>query len=275
MTEDANIFADRPDALSPVLDMIRLRGGRVTCTELASDLSLIGPMLVLIHEGRGQVGEHDLVQGDLAILMDGEALLTPIGNTHVMIGEFRLDRTVAKHLLVVLPNLFVLHGRHGRPVRWLDKTSEALVEETERNAPGVEVVVSRLLDTVLVRAMRDWAATNGRESWLAGATDPRIGRVLAHIHRNPGSDLDLASLAELAGMSRTGFTNAFREKVGYSPGAYVNCWRMDRAAALLRDGNTVGSVANSVGYSSAAAFSRAFSSHVGVAPERWRRDNSS
>jgi len=52
---------------------------------------------------------------------------------------------------------------------------------------------------------------------------------------------------------------------------YLARWRMQVAAALLRDSNAkVIEVALGVGYESEAAFSRAFKRAVGVAPGAWR-----
>ena len=53
---------------------------------------------------------------------------------------------------------------------------------------------------------------------------------------------------------------------------YLTDWRMQVAAALLRDSNaTVTSVAQDVGYHSEAAFARAFKRLVGSPPAAWRR----
>jgi AraC-like DNA-binding protein len=53
---------------------------------------------------------------------------------------------------------------------------------------------------------------------------------------------------------------------------YLTNWRMQVAAALLRDTRaTITSVALDVGYSSEAAFARAFKRLVGSPPAAWRR----
>jgi len=47
---------------------------------------------------------------------------------------------------------------------------------------------------------------------------------------------------------------------------------LDAAAALLRETSTpVGLVADNVGYTSEAAFSRAFRNRYGTPPAQWRR----
>jgi AraC-like DNA-binding protein len=52
---------------------------------------------------------------------------------------------------------------------------------------------------------------------------------------------------------------------------YLALWRMQFASRLLREGESVSSVATAVGYESEAAFSRAFKKLVGQAPATWRR----
>lgn len=53
---------------------------------------------------------------------------------------------------------------------------------------------------------------------------------------------------------------------------YLTNWRMQRAAAFLRESNaTVATIALEVGYDSEAAFTRAFKRLVGTPPASWRR----
>jgi AraC-like DNA-binding protein len=79
-------------------------------------------------------------------------------------------------------------------------------------------------------------------------------------------------LAEEAGLSRSALAERFTHLVGVPPMQYLAQWRMQTAAQLLRDGDAkVAAVAAAVGYESEAAFSRAFSRMVGVAPAVWRK----
>jgi AraC-like DNA-binding protein len=49
-------------------------------------------------------------------------------------------------------------------------------------------------------------------------------------------------------------------------------WRVQRGAALLRDGQAnVATIAQEVGYESEAAFARSFKRLVGQPPATWRR----
>ncbi|KAB2906503.1 MAG: helix-turn-helix domain-containing protein [Burkholderiaceae bacterium] len=60
--------------------------------------------------------------------------------------------------------------------------------------------------------------------------------------------------------------------VRQAPLSYLTTWRLDRAAELLRYNRApVSDVARRVGYTSEAAFSRAFRGRYEMSPVQWRR----
>jgi AraC-like DNA-binding protein len=84
------------------------------------------------------------------------------------------------------------------------------------------------------------------------------------------------SLAETAGMSRSAFALRFKELLGQTPLEYVTDWRMQKALQLLKeDDKKLVEVAQSVGYESDAAFSKAFKRIVGLTPGEYRQVGSS
>jgi AraC-like DNA-binding protein len=110
-----------------------------------------------------------------------------------------------------------------------------------------------------------------RTGWLAGLRDRFVGRALAALHRNPGKDWSLESLAREVGLSRSALAERFTQFVGQPPMQYLTNWRMQVAAShLLSTTDSVAAVANRVGYESEAAFSRAFKKAVGTPPGEWR-----
>lgn len=76
-------------------------------------------------------------------------------------------------------------------------------------------------------------------------------------------------MAQVAGMSRSGFAAEFKAAVGTPPGDYLLRWRVSIAQAQLRSGAAVKSVSDGLGYASPAAFSRAFTQVVGASPRAW------
>lgn len=83
--------------------------------------------------------------------------------------------------------------------------------------------------------------------------------------------LRIEQLAQLVGVHRTHFSQAFAKKNGIAPQQFLLLLRINRAKELLRDpGLSVGEIALSVGYPDLYAFSRAFKTHTGQSPSEYR-----
>ena len=135
-------------------------------------------------------------------------------------------------------------------------------------------MIARILDLLFIQILRAWAAGPDAEpNWLAGALDPQIGLALSAVHRDPGHDWKVGELAQVCCLSRSAFAARFVARVGIPPAAYLAHVRLDTATDLLRDtALSVTLIAANVGYTSEAAFSRAFKRRYGTPPARWRRD---
>ncbi len=137
-------------------------------------------------------------------------------------------------------------------------------------AGGGEVVCRLMARTLLVGVLRAWVSAGCAPSgWAARVADPYLDPVLAAIHRDPGQDWSLDTLASLGAMSRSAFARRFREVLGSSPGQYITGVRMEDAKRRLSHGATVTQTSRELGYSSDEGFSRAFRRHTGVSPSRW------
>jgi len=148
----------------------------------------------------------------------------------------------------------------------------AIAEASCKRAGG-QMVLGRLTELMLVEVVRQHVERlpAGHATWLAGLKDVFVGRALALMHSNPGRRWSLGGLAREIGLSRSLFAARFNALVGMPPMEYLTRWRMQTATGLLRDSVNIADVANEVGYSSEASFSRAFKKIVGVPPSRWRR----
>ncbi|MEV6903401.1 AraC family transcriptional regulator [Amycolatopsis sp. NPDC051372] len=287
MTQDPEDFADSPqppaagehDALSDVLQAIHLQGGDVRRRSSPRAQHPAGARLLhMVEEGGLSVevaGEPtvELGAGDLALLVRGDAhLVRAAPHARWVTGEFLVETVVAAPLLGVLPPAIVIRGDAGSAA-WLAPISELLVSEVVHQAPGARVMVSRALDLLFIWSLRSWAASGDARGagWLTAALDPVLAPALTAIHRDPGRHWPVDELARLTSLSRSAFATRFAESVGETPGSYVLRCRLGHAAHLLRGtADPVGRIAARVGYTSEAAFSRAFSRAYGSSPRAWR-----
>jgi AraC-like DNA-binding protein len=189
-------------------------------------------------------------------------------------GTFTIGDPQASHLLASLPAVIILRGGRGQALEGLEVARRMLLLEMQSPSQGSAVMVARILDLLFIQILRAWAAgTDAEPNWLAGALDPQIGLALSAIHRDPGHDWTVEELARACAVSRSAFAARFVARVGKPPATYLAHVRLDAATDLLRDTSLpVALIAENVGYTSEAAFSRAFKHRYGTPPARWRRD---
>jgi AraC-like DNA-binding protein len=131
-------------------------------------------------------------------------------------------------------------------------------------------VLDRLLDLMLVSALRSWFENPDAEApaWCRALDDPVVGVALRLLHDAPSHPWTVGDLADKVGISRAGFARRFTALVGEPPMAYLTSWRITLAADLLREtDHTVGTIARKVGYANAFALSVAFKRLRGIRPE--------
>jgi AraC-like DNA-binding protein len=191
------------------------------------------------------------------------------GATIMLRGAYELRGDVGDRLLDMLPPLAVVPA--GPRTR---AALDLLATEVACDEPGQDAVLDRLLDLVLVLALRAWCARpeSALPSWYRALADPAIGDALRLLHEDPAHRWTVAALAAKVGMSRAAFAARFTSLVGEPPLTYLTGWRMTLGADLLRDTEaTIATVARTVGYEDAFAFSVAFKRARGVSPSVWRR----
>lgn len=191
--------------------------------------------------------------------------------TVIVCGAFFLGQD--EHPAVLgMPPCIRVPGQDGRPAAWLAGLTEALTIETLDGGPGSDVVMARLSDALVTRALRYQIERSDEPGWLRGLHDPHVARGLALMHDDLATSWTLKSLARATGLSRSAFAARFTSTVGQSPIQYLYECRMRRAMKLLRSEKaTSAAIAARVGYGSEAALSNAFVRHTGMTPGAYRR----
>jgi AraC-like DNA-binding protein len=99
----------------------------------------------------------------------------------------------------------------------------------------------------------------------------RLRRARDLMDREYARPLDVAELARAALMSTAHFSRQFRAAYGETPYAYLMTRRIERAKALLRNGDlSVTEVCLAVGCTSLGSFSARFTQVVGETPTAYR-----
>jgi AraC-like DNA-binding protein len=182
-------------------------------------------------------------------------------------GYFVFDSPDAALLVSLLPALL-----HVRGVARLSMLVQLVAEESSQRRSGRELVLTRLVEVLLIEALRSTSGEDAPPGLLRGLADARVAPALRQMHARLARPWTVAQLAKTAALSRSAFFERFSRSVGLAPMEYLLAWRMSVAKDLLRRQELgLAEVAARVGYGSASTFSTAFSRHVGQPPGRYAR----
>lgn len=194
---------------------------------------------------------------------------TPADGAPVLLsGAFEQRGELGERLLRALPDVLVVPAG-DRPL----PSAEMVAEEVARDRPGRQLVLDRLLDLMLVSALRTWFddPDAGAPAWCRALNDPVAGAALRLLHDAPARPWTVAALAAEVGVARATLARRFTALVGEPPMAYLASWRIALAADLLRrTDHTVDTIARKVGYANAFALSAAFKRLRGTRPSDHR-----
>jgi len=184
-------------------------------------------------------------------------------------GYFAFDPINASLLLDLLPRM--LHLRATEPTIGSVATIIELIQrEAREKRAGRMLVLTRLIEVMLVEALRSVPSDLSSTGLLAGLRDQQLAAALRGIHTQTAHPWTLATLAREAGMSRSSFAERFARVIGMTPLSYLLQWRIAVAKNMLaHEQKSVAEAALAVGYESASGFSTAFSRETGRAPKEF------
>jgi len=301
------------DVLSDVLRVTRLGATVIAQAELVPPWGLeIDPMLEaavhVVQRGscwlrtKGQRRPLQLSAGDLVLVRGGVAhsisdkpdtkplphaevlaamprrlAALPEARAHdttlVLCAKYLFQHVGPHPLISILPALVHLPAHEAERHVQLQLLLQLLRQEAITAGSGSELVIPRLVDSLLVFVVRAWleAQPVGAGGWFGALRNPAIARALSLIHQQPDAAWSVELLARRVAQSRATFARHFAELVGETPVAYLTRWRMCLAAKLLSESDaSLDEIASRVGYETAAAFSKAFRRSHGIAPGRFR-----
>jgi AraC-like DNA-binding protein len=194
---------------------------------------------------------------------------TPDGDPDVRLlgGYFVFDSPDAALLATLLPTVV-----HVRSAERLSILVRLVGDEANERRSGRDLVLTRLVEVLLIEALRTTPADDAPPGLLRGLADARLAPAIREMHTHVARSWTVNQLAQTAALSRSAFFERFTRTIGLTPMEYLLAWRMALAKDLLRRPEiTLAEVAERVGYGSASTFSTAFSRYVGQPPSRYAR----
>jgi AraC-like DNA-binding protein len=235
------------------------------------------PHVLSSHPGDSSVAERPVDEALPAMsAADGPSVARSGGGgalARFVSGYLACDQDGHQLLRSGLPSLIRLELRTDAAGRWLEGSIHYLASDFCWHGRARSVLVTRMADTLLVEALRRHASQLPEESsWLGGAGDPAVGAALALFHHKPWHRWTVAELAAEVAVSRSVLAERFTRCMGEPPLRYLGRLRLRLAARILKTTRTsILQLASDVGYTSEAAFNRAFKREFGLPPARYRK----
>jgi AraC-like DNA-binding protein len=192
----------------------------------------------------------------------------PNGETVFIVGAYEHLSDISDRLLRALPPVLSISGDS-----WETPLIPLLCSEVVKDEDGQAAVLDRLLDLLVTAVLKAWFARQDSQhpEWWRHQGDRVVDHALRLMHERPAETWTVENLARSAGASRAAFAKRFHDLIGEAPMTFLKNWRMALAADLLaKPDQTVGTVAEQVGYASPYAFSAAFKRVRGLSPQAHR-----
>ncbi len=272
--------------MSNAIRIIHGKFGRVALLDM--DASLVRhahPHCHVLIKASGadtQFSVHD----QLAPLTDDSAVLINAWEPHAYVHDPRRARTNILALYIepawlaaIRPN-WIASGAPG----FFDTNCGSVFPQTTTLArdlaalmlhdPGAEQEQQALLSNLMIAVIErfaPWRSTDRKDCGRSCVRDFRIRRALSALRREPGQVHHMGRLARESGLSRAHFFRLFQQSVNVTPRVFANALRMEEAVTQIVDGNgQMARIADDLGFSVPAHFTRFFRDHAGAAPREFR-----
>lgn len=206
--------------------------------------------------------------GDTVCAVNACATTEPSPSSILFCGCMEFDLGGMQGLGRLMPHLMVVDAS-GERYPGLMPILSSMKAEICTQRVGFSGVLARLSEVVAAMIVRGWVecGCDNASGLVAALRDPRLARAILALHRQPGRDWTVAELAAECHTSRSVFAERFQATIGTPPLRYATELRMRLAAQwLTQDRLSIDAVALRLGYTSQAAFSRAFKRTTGRPP---------
>lgn len=171
-----------------------------------------------------------------------------------------------------LANGFEILERYSPHDAVIGSIAMALFGELNSEGLSGRLYAESLANVLAVHLLR-YYTTAGTEPqrFNGGLSGPTLKQVMGYIAENYASDIKLAELAKVAGMSSFHFAREFKRATGITPHQYLIKFRIERSKALLAERELpLIEVGLRSGFSHQSHFTRLFRKITGTTPHTYR-----
>jgi len=137
---------------------------------------------------------------------------------------------------------------------------------------GIDGLYGESLATALCVELLRLGAADNRPVARGGLAPWQMRRITEYMEAHLNETIQLSDFAQLAGMSRSHFSQAFRTSTGMPPHRWHLNARIRRAQELLLDTSLpLVEIALRTGFADQSHFTKSFQRQVGTSPGAWRR----
>ena len=194
-------------------------------------------------------------------------------DTQLVCGHFEFKEFFRHPLVDHLPEYIITNENNGMEFSWLKDILRFMSYTATSEHNGSTAIIQRLSEVIFIQAVRFWYKSGeNKKGFIAALNDQQLSKGLKAFHEDYSANWTVEKLAQESHMSRSLFSDRFKSYLDLSPMQYVTEWRMQNAKQILKETNiAIETIANTVGYESAAAFSKAFKRSFNQNPGEYRR----
>lgn len=168
--------------------------------------------------------------------------------------------------------LFVPHIKNDETI---NNCFKMLRKETKLASPGYDMAVKSIVYHFMCHLLRNYKTDtiSDTDSSANKSSAVKTGEILTYITKNCHEKLSTASIAEHFHLSESYFCYLFKSQTGMSLINYVNKFRVEKAAVLLKNtGQSITDIALSVGFDDSNYFSRIFKKYMDMSPMEYKKN---
>ncbi|GAA6617633.1 helix-turn-helix domain-containing protein [Scytonema sp. NUACC26] len=149
----------------------------------------------------------------------------------------------------------------------------SLKDELELKTSGDSLYVEQLRTMLVVHLLKKYCVKKTQiVKYSDGLPKYKLRQVIEHIHSHLNSDIKLAELAGLAGISQYYFCQLFKNSLGITPYQYVLQQRVEQAKHLLRSGKmAICDIALTCGFANQSHLTKHFRKITGMTPKDYQK----